>query len=88
MSNPVDPTEGAQCAYEPGNQTPRPEPNGIVDRSRGTGTGPDFDLQELPMQGEDEVELDLEQEDPMSAQYADTVKQIGMRGGAFLRMIN
>lgn len=86
MSHPVDLTEGAQCTYEPENQSSRPEPSGIMDRSR--GTGPDFDLEELPMQGEDDVELDLEQEDPMSAQYADTVKQIGMRGGAFLRMIN
>lgn len=84
MSNPVDPIEGAQRSYEPGDEPPRPEPNRIVDPSRATST--DSDMQEIPMQGDDE--LDLEQEDPMSAQYADTVKQIGMSGGAFLRMIN
>ncbi|KAJ5123760.1 hypothetical protein N7448_009857 [Penicillium atrosanguineum] len=86
MSKPVDPIEGAQRAFEPGDQTLRPEPNRIADRSRATGT--DFDLQELPMQGDDDADLDPEQEDPMSAQYAGTVKQIGMSGGTFLRMIN
>jgi hypothetical protein len=84
MSDPVDPIEGAQRSDEPGDGSPRPEPNRIVEPSRATGT--DFDMQEIPIQGDDE--LDLDQEDPMSAQYADTVKQIGMSGGAFLRIIN
>ncbi|KAJ5669931.1 uncharacterized protein N7477_005294 [Penicillium maclennaniae] len=83
MSNRVDPIKGAQCTYEPGDKTPRPKTNRTVDHSRTTGT--DFDLQDLPMRGDDDVEfdLDLDQEDPMSAQCTDLVKQIGMRGGAF-----
>lgn len=80
MSNPVDATRGPGAEYT----NPRTEPNRIVDGSYAPGT--DFDLQEIPLQGDDD--LDLEQEDPMAAQYADTVKHIGMNGGAFLKMIN
>jgi hypothetical protein len=84
MSNPVGPIEGAGT-YGAGDETlPKPEPNGIADHSYGTGT--DSDLEEVPIQSDDD--LDLDQEDPMAAQYADTVKQIGMSGGAFLRMID
>ncbi|KAJ6114015.1 hypothetical protein N7523_007332 [Penicillium sp. IBT 18751x] len=88
MSNRVDPIKVAQCTYELGDKTPRPTTNRIVDHSRATVT--DVDLQDHPMQGDDDVELDLDldQEDPMSAQCADLVKQIGMRGGAFLRLIS
>lgn len=82
MSNPVDAIQGAGAGAEYKN--PQTELNRIVDRSYAPGT--DFDLQEIPLQGDDD--LDLEQEDPMAAQYADTLKQIGMNGGAFLRMIN
>lgn len=80
MSNPVDAIQGVGAEYK----NPRTELNRIVDRPYAPGT--DLDLQEIPLQGDDD--LDLEQEDPMAAQYADTVKQIGMNGGAFLRMIN
>ncbi|OQD70240.1 hypothetical protein PENDEC_c025G04651 [Penicillium decumbens] len=38
-------------------------------------TGPESDFQEISLHSDDD--LDLEQEDPMAAQPADTVKQIG-----------
>jgi len=41
-------------------------------------TGPESDFQEISLHSDDD--LDLEQEDPMAAQPADTVKQIGMSG--------
>jgi hypothetical protein len=84
MSNPVGPIEGAGT-YGAGEEIlqPKTEPNGIADRSY---AGTDSDLEEVPMQSDDD--LDIDQEDPMAAQYADTVKQIGMSGGAFLRMID
>lgn len=84
MSNSMGPIEGAGT-YGAGDETlqPKPEPNGIADRSY---AGTDSDLEEVPMQSDED--LDLDQEDPMAAQYADTVKQIGMSGGAFLRMID
>lgn len=88
MSNPVDAIRGAGVGTGVGTGTeytnPRTEPNRTVDRSYAPGT--DLDLQEIPLQGDDD--LDLEQEDPMAAQYADTAKQIGMNGGAFLKSIN